>query len=182
MAVNNHTTHDNPFDIFIEGWGRMAGAWGINKVMAQIYALLYVSKHPLSLEEMSDKLKTSRSNVSLNVRSLLDLGMARKVLIRGDRRDYYTAEEDIIKVAKRLAAERKKRELDPAIEIVEKAILAADAPGAPHPAGNEATAFCADRLKTFLSLMLIVEGVFDSFIDGASRDNLPLEEIKTNNI
>jgi len=182
MAINNQTIQNNPFDIFIEGWGRMAGAWGINKVMAQIYALLYVSKHPLSLEEMSDKLKTSRSNVSLNVRSLLDLGMARKVLIRGDRRDYYTAEEDIIKVAKRLAAERKKRELDPAIEIVQKAILAADTSAAPQTAGDDENTFCADRLKTFLSLMLIVEGVFDSFIDGASRDSLPLEDIKTDNI
>jgi DNA-binding transcriptional regulator GbsR (MarR family) len=182
MATNNQSIQNNPFDIFIEGWGRMAGAWGINKMMAQIYALLYVSKDPLSLEEMSDKLKTSRSNVSLNVRSLLDLGMARKVVIRGDRRDYYTAEEDIIKVAKRLAAERKKRELDPAIEIVEKAIMAADNMAAPHPAGDDENVFCADRLKTFLSLMLIVEGVFDSFIDGASRNILQLEEIKTNNI
>ena len=182
MTINNRIIQNNPIDIFIEGWGRMAGAWGISKVMAEIYALLYVSKHPLSLEEMSDRLKTSRSNVSLNVRSLLDLGMARKVLIRGDRRDYYTAEEDIVKVAKRLAIEKKKRELDPAIEIVEQAILAADDPADPGPAGDESYAYCAGHLKSFLSLMLIVQGVFDSFIDGASRDNLPLEEMNTHNL
>jgi DNA-binding transcriptional regulator GbsR (MarR family) len=181
MTPEKHTSRNSPVDIFIEGWGRMAGAWGISKVMAEIYALLYVSKHPLSLEEMSDKLKTSRSNVSLNVRSLLDLGVARKVLIRGDRRDYYTAEDDIVKVAKRLAIEKKKRELDPAIEIVEQAVLASEDPAARGLAGDEAHAYSTGRLKSFLSLMMIVQGVFDSFIDGASRDNLPLEEINTHN-
>ena len=173
-----------PGDIFISAGISKAAAWGINKVMAEIYALLYISKQPLSLEEMSDKLKTSRSNISINVRSLQDLVVVRKVVVRGDRRDYYAAEEDIIKVAKRLAVEKKKRELDPAIEIVEKAILAADDPdpATPNPAGDESYAYCADRLKSFLSLMLIVQGVFDSFIDGASRDSLPLEEINNLNL
>ncbi len=182
MTTNDRSIQNNPFDILIEGWGRMAGAWGISKVMAEIYALLYISKQPLSLEEMSDKLKTSRSNISINVRSLQDLVVVRKVVLRGDRRDYYAAEEDIIKVAKRLAVEKKKRELDPAIEIVEKAILAADDPATPNPAGDESYDYCADRLKSFLSLMLIVQSVFDSFIDGASRDSLPLEEINNLNL
>jgi DNA-binding transcriptional regulator GbsR (MarR family) len=71
MMRSRRTTQD----IFIEGWGRLGPAWGISKVMAEIYALLYVSEKPLTLEEMSRTLKTSRSNVSMNVRQLLDLSV-----------------------------------------------------------------------------------------------------------
>ncbi len=173
---------NNPLDIFIEGWGMMAGAWGISKVMAEIYALLYLCNRPLSLEEMSEKLKTSRSNISLNVRSLQDLGVVRKVIIRGDRKDYYQAEEDIVKVAKRLATEKKKRELGPAIEIVEKAIHAADSQPGGGSSEDDSFVFYAERLKAFLSLMIIVEGVFDSFIDSASNETPPLEAFKTQNL
>ena len=102
---------DNPLHIFIEGWGRMGTHWGIGKVMAQIHALLFLSTRPMSLEDMSEHLKTSRSNISLNVRALQDLGVVKKVIIPGDRRDYYSAEESIEKVTRGLAAAKKKRKL-----------------------------------------------------------------------
>jgi DNA-binding transcriptional regulator GbsR (MarR family) len=180
MKANTQSIHNNPLDIFIEGWGRMAGAWGISKVMAEIYALLYLSTRPLCLEDMSDKLKTSRSNISVNVRSLQDLGVARKVLIPGERKDYYIAEEDIVKVAKRLASEKKKPELDPALEIMEKALTAAAEKDRDIPAADESSAFYAERLRALQSLIFIVEGVFNSFIDGASKDTIPFGKSKTN--
>jgi len=172
MNSNTQSIRNSPLDIFIEGWGRMAGAWGISKVMAEIYALLYLSGRPLCLEDMSEKLKTSRSNISVNVRSLLDLGVARKVLIPGERKDYYIAEEDIVKVAKRLASDKKKRELDPALEIMEKALTAAAEKSEEDAGGDESTEFYAERLKALQSLILIVEGVFNTFIDGASKNNI----------
>jgi DNA-binding transcriptional regulator GbsR (MarR family) len=146
-------------DIFIEGWGRLGPSWGINKVMAEIYALLYVSPRPLTLEEMAGKLEISRSNVSTNIRLLCDLGVTHKVIVRGERRDYYTAEEDITKVAKLLALAKKRKELDPAMDIVDKALAAAS-----HD-GDGATAARLEELKRHMDF---VNAIFHAFVGGES--------------
>ena len=149
-------------DIFIEGWGRMGGYWGINRVMAEIYAVLYVSESPLTLEDMSDKLKTSRSNISLNVRGLIELGVVNKVVIRGDRKDYYSAENNIGKVAKLLAVAKKKRELDPAMEIVSEALAAAK-PGESSVKDPDQTLFIK-KLEELKRHMDLVNSIFLSFV------------------
>ncbi|MDH3215378.1 MAG: transcriptional regulator [Candidatus Krumholzibacteria bacterium] len=151
-----------PADIFVEGWGRMGTHWGLGKVMAEIQALLYLSSRPLSLEDMSERLKTSRSNVSLNVRALQDLGVVRKVIIPGDRKDYYAAEEDVARVARRLAVKKKKRELDPAMRIVGEAIAvtqaAEDGDLQPGHASTE-----AEKLYKLRDLLQKIAGVFETF-------------------
>ncbi|MEJ2719516.1 MAG: hypothetical protein P8181_00050 [bacterium] len=157
---------DNPMDIFIKGWGRMGVYWGVGKVMAEIQALLFMSSRPLGLDEMSERLKTSRSNISLNVRALQDLGVVRKTIIRGDRKDYYTAETDVDKVARRLAAVKKKRELDPALDIITRAIDAADAAKDDGNAGG-LDSFDPDRLRRLKDLMLRIGDIMDMFIDDA---------------
>lgn len=144
-------------DIFIEGWGRLGPAWGINKMMAEIYALLYLSPTPLTLEAMSRQLETSRSNISTNVRALGDLGVVHKVIVRGERKDYYTAEDDITKVAKLLALAKKRKELDPAMEIVDKALAAADESG-----DSEIT----PRLEELKRHMDFVNAIFHAFAGG----------------
>jgi len=154
-----HSTQ--PLDIFIEGWGRLGPYWGINKVMAEIHALLYLSPEPLTLEEMSRKLKTSRSNVSTNVRHLVDLGVVKKVVIRGERRDHYEAEEDIGKVAKLLAVAKKRKELDPAMEIVDGAL--AGLQGAAAVADQE---FLEARLGELKRHMDFVNAIFHAFVGG----------------
>ena len=146
-------------DIFIEGWGRLGPAWGISKVMAEIYALLYVSEKPLTLEEMSSTLKTSRSNISMNVRQLLDLSVVHKVIVRGERKDYYTAEDDITKVAKLLALAKKRKELDPAMEIVDTALESA------RTGGDENTARRMEELKRHMEF---VNAIFQAFAGGES--------------
>lgn len=156
---------DSAHDIFIEGWGRLGTTWGISKVMAEIYALLYLNADPMTLEDMSGKLKTSRSNISMNVRALVDLGVVKKVIIRGDRRDYYTAEDDIGKVAKLLALAKKKKELDPAIEIVNKALEAA---GSEPGADSDEVAFRTERLAELKKHMEFVSAIFESFMGGAA--------------
>ena len=151
--------HRSTHDIFIEGWGRLGPAWGISKVMAEIYALLYVSEQPLTLEQMSRTLKTSRSNVSTNVRQLLDLSVVHKVIVRGERKDYYTAEEDITKVAKLLALAKKRKELDPAMEIVETSLASATS------SGDDATARRMEELKRHMEF---VNAIFHAFAGGES--------------
>lgn len=158
-------------DIFIEGWGRLGTTWGISKVMAEIYALLYLDAEPMTLEDMSGKLKTSRSNISMNVRGLVDLGVVKKVIIRGDRRDYYTSEDEIGKVAKILAQAKKKKELDPAIEIVGKALAAAETEAAE---GNELD-FRTERLAELKRHMDFVSVIFESFVGGEGDASRLLE-------
>jgi len=152
-------SHTSTHDIFIEGWGRLGPSWGISKVMAEIYALLYVSPKPLTLEEMSRTLKTSRSNVSTNVRQLIDLSVVHKVIVRGERKDYYTAEDDITKVAKLLALAKKRKELDPAMEILEKALASAT------DAGDETTVHRLEELKRHMEF---VNAIFHAFAGGES--------------
>ncbi|HXS10120.1 MAG TPA: hypothetical protein VN852_09045 [Candidatus Krumholzibacteria bacterium] len=150
---SRRSTHD----IFIEGWGRLGPAWGISRVMAEIYAVLYVSEQPLTLEQMSRTLKTSRSNISTNVRLLLDLSVVHKVIIRGERKDYYTAEEDVTKVAKLLALAKKRKELDPAMEIVEHTLASA------NQAGDEVIVKRMEELKRHMEF---VNAIFHAFAGG----------------
>lgn len=161
-----------PLDIFIEGWGRLGPSWGISKVMAEIHALLYISPDPLTLEEMSEKLKTSRSNVSLNVRGLVDLGVVKKAIVRGERKDYYIAEDDIGKVAKLLAFAKKRKELDPAMEIVDHAINQLDV-GANE---EEDAEFMVARLGELKRHMDFVNAIFQAFV-GAEVDFASLAEV-----
>lgn len=174
--ISNKTT---PQDIFIEGWGRMGGYWGISKVMAEIYAQLYLSDRPLTLEEMSQKLKTSRSNISLNVRGLIELGVVNKVVIRGERKDYYNAEDNIGKVAKLLAMAKKKRELDPAMEIVEEALAAAKTMDGAQDDPNHRE--FVDKLEELKRHMDFVNSIFLSFVGSeaaAKGDINGVEEIR----
>jgi DNA-binding transcriptional regulator GbsR (MarR family) len=163
-----------PVDIFIEGWGRMGMNWGVGKVMGEIQALLFLDSRPLSLEDMSERLKTSRSNISLNVRALQDLGVVKKVVRPGDRKDYYTAEENIGLVARRMAAQKKKRELDPALEIVRRALRAAEST-------ESSNGIDIDRLRDLKRLIEVIGGVFDAFIDEARTGAVPGEATSRTN-
>lgn len=173
------TKKTTPQDIFIEGWGRMGGYWGINRVMAEIFALLYLNDGPLTLEEISQKLKTSRSNVSLNVRGLIELGVVNKVVIRGERRDHYNAESNIGKIAKILAMAKKKRELDPAMEIVSDAIAAVESGDGDRD--DPKHRFIVERLEELSRHMDFVNSIFLSFVgsESAARGDISgVKEIK----
>ena len=86
-------------DKFIEGIGKLAGSFGLNHFIAQLYAVLYLSGKPLSLDELVEKLGASKGNISLNIRELEKWGAVRNVWVKGSRKDYYEAESDIKKVA-----------------------------------------------------------------------------------
>jgi DNA-binding transcriptional regulator GbsR (MarR family) len=105
---------------FIANWGRFGTNWGINRTMAQIHALLLVSPDPLSAEEVMDQLNISRGNANMNLRELIDWGLVRKVIVSGERREFFSAEKDIWKVATQIIKERKKRELDLMIPVLKE--------------------------------------------------------------
>jgi DNA-binding transcriptional regulator GbsR (MarR family) len=105
-------------DKYIEAWGSLGSNWGVNRTMAQIHALLLISTEPLSTEEIMEELQISRGNANMNMRALLDWGLGEKVLIKGERKEFFKSEKDIFYLAQQVARERKKRELDPILKIL----------------------------------------------------------------
>lgn len=99
---------------FVLHWGDMGGQWGVNRSVAQIHALLYLSERPLTAEEIADSLRMARSNVSNSIKELLGWKLIRRVPVMGDRRDHFEAETDIWDMVTRIAQGRKEREIDPA--------------------------------------------------------------------
>ena len=105
---------------FIASWGRMGSAWGISRTMAEVHALLYVTGEPMNTDEIMERLAISRGNVSMSVRALLDWGVIQKTHIRGDRKDYFQAEQDVWAMLRAIARERIKREVDPLLQSLDE--------------------------------------------------------------
>lgn len=105
---------------FIQAWGTLGSKWGINRTMAQLHALLMVSPEPLSTEDLMTELNISRGNVNMNIRELMDWGLVEKTHKSGDRKEYFSAEKDIWTITRQVAKERKKRELEPIIKVLEQ--------------------------------------------------------------
>lgn len=146
---------------FILHWGEMGSRWGINRTVAQVHALLYVTAKPMNAEEIAATLQVARSNVSNSLRELQSWGIIRTVHRLGDRRDYYESMSDVWEMARIIAAERKSRELDPTIEAVRECVSEVDAvPGNQSP---EAT-----RLRAMLE-----------FLDAVSETYEQLERLPT---
>jgi len=99
---------------FVLHWGDLGSQWGVNRSVAQIHALLYLSERPLHAEEIADTLGLARSNVSNSIKELLGWGLIHRVPVLGDRRDHFAAETDIWEIVTRIAKGRKAREVDPA--------------------------------------------------------------------
>ena len=105
---------------FISTWGSLGSLWGINKAMAQIQALLFISTKPLSMEDIMDELKISRGNTSMNLRQLMDWGIVTKELVPGERKEYFTTEKDVQELTRIIAKERSRREIQPVIKVLKE--------------------------------------------------------------
>lgn len=102
----------------IQAWGNLGYSWGLNKTMAQIHALLMISPKPLSTEEIMLELSISRGNANMNIRALLDWGIISRILIPGERKEFFKSEKDIWALARQVAKERRKRELEPILKVL----------------------------------------------------------------
>lgn len=105
---------------FISSWGAFGTHWGINRTMAQIHALLLVSPDPLTQDDIMEELNISRGNTNMNIRELINWGLVERVIIPGERKEFFSAEKDIWKVVKQIVKERKKRELEPMLDLLQK--------------------------------------------------------------
>jgi DNA-binding transcriptional regulator GbsR (MarR family) len=105
---------------FIESWGKMASEWGINRTMAQVHALLLVAPDPLTADDIIEELNISRGNSNMTLRALMEWGLVHKQLRSGERREYFFAEKDMWVVVRQIIINRKKRELDPMLKVLDE--------------------------------------------------------------
>jgi HTH-type transcriptional regulator, glycine betaine synthesis regulator len=107
---------------FIAQWGALGTQWGINRTMAQIHALLFVTGQPLEVNEIMERLQISRGNASMNLRELMDWGVVRRFRQPGDRKDTYISETDPYQMFVRIVKERKRREIDPTTDAIREVL------------------------------------------------------------
>jgi DNA-binding transcriptional regulator GbsR (MarR family) len=136
---------------FILHWGEMGARWGINRTVAQIHALLYLSDRPLNAEEIAATLGVARSNVSNSLRELQGWGIVRVTHILGDRRDHFESLKDVWEMFRIIVEERKKRETDPVLTMLRDAVADAKKPGA-------ADAYTRERLADMLQFFELMTG------------------------
>ena len=110
---------------FVLHWGEMGSTWGVNRTVAQAHALLFVAGRPLHAEEIADTLSVARSNVSNSLRELQNWGIVRVVHVMGDRRDHFESMKDVFAMFRVSTHERKKREIDPTLQVLQRCIAEA---------------------------------------------------------
>ncbi len=103
---------------FIEAWGKLGSEWGINRTMAQVHALLLISPEALTTEQVMEQLQISRGNANMTLRDLINWGLLEKEHRTGERKEYFFAEKDVWTIARQVAKERKRRELEPVLKLL----------------------------------------------------------------
>ncbi|WP_395795607.1 GbsR/MarR family transcriptional regulator [Aquimonas sp.] len=130
---------------FVLHFGEMGSRWGINRTVGQIYALLYVTREPLTADDIVEKLGVSRSNVSMGLKELQSWRLVKLEHHPGDRRDFFSAPEDVWQIFKTLAEERQRREVDPTLSMLRDALL--------ETAGSPEDAYAQERMRKMHELI-----------------------------
>lgn len=146
---------------FISEWGKLCMNWGVKRAMGQIHGALLISERSLCADEVMGILKMSRGNVNMNIRELIDWGLVHKVLITGERKEFFEAEKDFWKVFKLIVMRRKLKELDPMIQLLEQSSCVE----AKCPESDE---FCK-VIKELSHFSTKAEKVLDIFVTNESK-------------
>jgi DNA-binding transcriptional regulator GbsR (MarR family) len=142
---------------FILHWGEMGTRWGINRTVAQVHALLFLSPHPLPADEISTTLSVARSNVSTSLRELQGWRIVRVVHVLGDRRDHFESIKDVWEIFRIVSEERKRREIDPTLRVIAECVQELKE----NPQGDAHT---RERLETMLEFLTTMTGLFEEVI------------------
>lgn len=157
-------------DQFILEWGRMSSSWGINRTMAQIHALLFVTGVPLEVNEIMERLQISRGNASMNLRELMDWGVVRRFRQPGDRKDTYISETDPFLTLVRIVKERKRREIDPTTDALREVIAKL-----PEGHSNDDVRSLRNRLSALLEIFDLIDAAYRQVF----ATDLCLDELQT---
>lgn len=142
---------------FVLHWGEMGTRWGINRTVAQVHALLFLSPKPLNAEEIASALTVARSNVSNSLRELQGWGIVRVAHVLGDRRDHFESVKDVWEIFRIVAEERKRREIDPTLRVLQECV--SDLKGA-----GAANAYTRERLEEMLEFLTTTSGLFEELV------------------
>ncbi len=112
--------------LFIRRWGEMGASWGISRTMAEVHALLYLAVEPLCTDDVMDQLAISRGSASMNLRELVNWGLIQRIHRRGDRKEYFEAETDVWQMFETITRERRRREVLPIMETIERCLTMID--------------------------------------------------------
>ena len=142
---------------FILHWGEMGTKWGINRTVAQVHALLFLSPKPVPADEISETLSVARSNVSTSMRELQAWGIVRVVHVLGDRRDHFETIKDVWEIFRTVSEERKRREIDPTLRVLGECVqeLKSNPQGDPHT---------RERLESMLEFLSTMSGLFEEVL------------------
>ena len=140
---------------FILHWGEMGTRWGINRTVAQVHALLFISPTPLHAEDIATTLAVARSNVSTSLRELQGWGIVRVVHVLGDRRDHFESVKDVWEIFRIVAEERKRREIDPTLKLLRECV---------DELPREGDDYTRQRLESMVEFLTIMTGLFEEVV------------------
>jgi DNA-binding transcriptional regulator GbsR (MarR family) len=168
MSELKTENYQQAVDQFVLLWGEMASAWGINKTMAQIHALLYAESEALDTDAIMQQLSISRGNANMNLRNLLHWQLIQKVHYKGERKDFYTAEKDVWNIVAILVKERHQREIDPIKENLTETLALFDKETKPT---TEEAEF-KERIEEFIEFLEMFERFTHALLPYINKKNL----------
>jgi DNA-binding transcriptional regulator GbsR (MarR family) len=154
-------------DQFVSQWGVIGSAWGVNRTMAQIHALLITAPSALSTDEVMAELTISRGNAHTNLRDLVSWGLVRSVVRKGERKEFFEAEKDVWKMFCIIIRERRRRELRPAQTVLRECLSRTS-----NLRGSEATAF-NKQLKALNDFLELADGVITKLTQSEQSKMVP---------
>ncbi len=168
MSEKRPEAYEQALNQFVFLWGEMASAWGINKTMSQIHALLYAESQPLDTDSIMDTLDISRGNANMNLRRLLDWELIHKETFTGDRKDYYSAETDVWKIVSTIIRERQQQEIAPIRENLQKCIQTLESGGLKDEESKEFKI----RIENYMEFLEMFERFTDALLPYINKKNL----------
>jgi DNA-binding transcriptional regulator GbsR (MarR family) len=150
---------------FVRLWRAMSSLWGISPTMGEIHGLLFITGQSMSMDDIMARLRISRSNVSMNLSKLVEWGLVRRDHKRGDRRDYYESLDDVWEIFTLVAAQRKRREIDPLLGMLRRCReqLSPELPGGPRE--DEVSRERFKRVNDLYSVLSLVDGLAMRFFE-----------------
>jgi len=154
-------------DLFIRRWGEMGQTWGINRTMAEIHAFLYITGQAQCTDDVMERLNISRGNASMSLRALCDWGIIRRLHRRGERREYFESLSDVWEIFSIIAAERKRREMDPVLETIKQCQRMLEETELGKASKSDTVALTRQRLKGMQEFMEVTNKIFQTFVTNA---------------
>ncbi len=150
---------------FVSLWRNMSALWGISPTMAQIHGLLFITGESLSMDDIMARLEIARSNVSMNLPMLIEWGLVRRAHRKGDRREYYEALTDVWEMFTLVAAQRKRREIDPMLNILRQCGERLSPETLGEQAASEVVTGRRRRVEDLLSFLALVDTLAQKFFE-----------------